>query len=99
MCIRDSNSSGQIDVPALKNPIAVAAGSSHSCAIDSSGVKCWGSNGDGQTNVPFLKEPRAISSGYTHTCALHSEGVKCWGYNQHGQATVPSDLELDGVYE
>ena len=44
---------GQATVPAgLIDPGVLTAGESHSCAIDASGVRCWGHNGYGQSTVP-----------------------------------------------
>nr|BAG82722.1 hypothetical protein [uncultured bacterium] len=80
--------------------INVSAGSSHTCAVTSSGaVKCWGWNfygqvGDGSTD--FRTEPvdvvglgagaAAVVAGRWHTCAIMDDGrVKCWGYNVYGQ--------------
>ena len=79
---------------------AIAAGSSHTCALTSAGaVQCWGNNGDGQlgdntitqrlvpTAVPSLTSGvTAIAAGQLHTCALTSAGaVQCWGDNFYGQ--------------
>ena len=44
---------GQSTVPAgLVNPVAVAAGHIHTCAIDENGVQCWGWNAYGQSTAP-----------------------------------------------
>ena len=32
----------------------VSAGVNHTCALDDTGVQCWGRNEDGQTTVPDL---------------------------------------------
>lgn len=85
----------------LAQPLAqLAAGEQHTCAITSSGVKCWGDNyygqlGDGGANervaapvaVGGLESGvTALTAGDYHTCALRSAGeVKCWGYNSFGQ--------------
>jgi alpha-tubulin suppressor-like RCC1 family protein len=37
-----ANDSGQLNVPELLDPVAIAAYGSMSCATDSEGVKCWG---------------------------------------------------------
>ncbi|THF81724.1 RCC1 domain-containing protein [Cohnella fermenti] len=78
---------------------AIAAGTSHSLALDSEGrVWAWGDNtygqmGDGSTTirttpavVPNLGDVTAISSGYNHGLALKSDGTLwAWGYNNRGQ--------------
>ena len=82
----------------------------HSCALDDSGVVCWGSNSDGQTTVPALNNPVAVSAGYYHTCALDDSGVVCWGAGktntgsspEFGQSIVPAlsfDRDLDGLLD
>jgi alpha-tubulin suppressor-like RCC1 family protein len=67
----------------------VSAGLAHTCAMDDTGVHCWGYNADGETTVPVLVNPVAVSAGGLHTCAIANAGVHCWGYNAHGETTVP----------
>lgn len=79
---------------------AISAGSSHTCALATSGsVQCWGSNLSGQlgngtfsnsalpTVVVSLSTPAIrIAAGGLHTCALLETGtVACWGRNEYGQ--------------
>jgi alpha-tubulin suppressor-like RCC1 family protein len=80
---------------------AVAAGQTHTCAIDVAGKAwCWGSNfagqlGDGSSadGVRILPGMVAstltwssIGSGQSHTCAVSDAGVGwCWGANESGQ--------------
>ena len=78
---------------------AVAVGSSHSCALVSGGVKCWGLNTNGQVGDSSQSQQlapvdvtgltsgvTAISAGSSHSCALTTAtGMKCWGLNQNGQ--------------
>ena len=83
---------------------AIAAGSSHSCAVTSVGqAKCWGYNIDGQlgdgttTNRSVPVNVSGLSSGVTtlgagdyHTCAVTTSGAaKCWGGNTSGQVGAP----------
>ena len=38
----------------------VSAGVYHTCALDDTGVVCWGYNSDGQTTVPTLTNPTQV---------------------------------------
>jgi len=79
---------------------AVSVGSSHTCAITTTGAAlCWGSSfrgqlGDGTGTDRIVPTPvvgldsgvSAISAGYRHTCAIrHNAEAQCWGWNQFGQ--------------
>ncbi|MSU58286.1 MAG: hypothetical protein EXS35_08915 [Pedosphaera sp.] len=90
------NSSGQLDVPAtLTNAVSVAAGFSHSLALQADRtVVAWGDNRYGQTNVPAgMSNIVAIAAGYDFNVALRSDGtVVAWGDNSVGQTNVPSGL-------
>jgi alpha-tubulin suppressor-like RCC1 family protein len=88
-----------VAVSGLAGVKAIAAGSTHTCALLSSGtVECWGDNvsgelGDGTMNSQLAPVPvqeminaTAISAGDSDTCALLAGGtVQCWGYNLSGQ--------------
>jgi alpha-tubulin suppressor-like RCC1 family protein len=83
--------------PATHGPwIHLAAGGSHSCALDATGlVFCWGSNLQGQLGLPLAETGRGtpvraagalrlreLHSGNGHLCGLTDQGaVHCWGYN------------------
>ncbi len=84
----------------LSDVAAIAAGTSHTCALTTAGaVHCWGNNsygqlGDGSTTprttpvaVSGLDSGvAAIAVGGTHSCALTTAGaVRCWGKNLDGQ--------------
>ena len=70
-------------------PIGVAAGAFHSCALDEDQVVCWGANTVGQLNAPSLSSPKAVVVGDRHSCAIDDSGVTCWGDSTYGQTTVP----------
>jgi len=96
---RGANDRGQALARAGSGFVALAAGISHTCALDAAGVAtCWGANnsgqlGDGSTTdrvapTPVRTELRfsTLSAGATHTCALAAEGLPvCWGENLSGQ--------------
>jgi len=78
----------------------ISVGDNFACAIQNSGVKCWGINwinqlGSGMyfsqinspTNVVGLGAGVVkITTGLLHSCAILSGGaVKCWGANFRGQ--------------
>jgi alpha-tubulin suppressor-like RCC1 family protein len=77
---------------------AVAAGRSHSCALLSSSLACWGQAGFGQlgdgstsdqdqARQVTLSNPTAIAAGRTHSCAVGggAQDVWCWGASDSGQ--------------
>ncbi|MEE8433226.1 MAG: RCC1 repeat-containing protein, partial [bacterium] len=77
---------------------SISMGTSHSCAVVSDGIKCWGNNSKGQLgdttttqqDTPVYvngQEPAlAVAVGGLHTCGLLTTGqVKCWGDNFYGQ--------------
>jgi alpha-tubulin suppressor-like RCC1 family protein len=73
----------------MSNPTEISAGVFYACALDDTGVHCWGDNPYGQTTVPVMSNPTAISAGYFYACALDDTGVHCWGDNPYGQTAVP----------
>ncbi len=84
----------------LRAATAIAAGGSHSLALQPDGaLVAWGFGCCGwafldQTTVPSsLTNVAAIAAGENHTLALRSNGtVVAWGLNNVGQAAVPSGL-------
>jgi alpha-tubulin suppressor-like RCC1 family protein len=78
---------------------AIAVGTGHSCALQSTGnIMCWGNGVSGQLGngstassiVPVsLTVPggvKAITAGGSHTCAIKTnDEVVCWGNNAQGQ--------------
>jgi hypothetical protein len=96
---RGANDRGQGGGGAIAGFVAVAAGVSHTCGLDSSGLaSCWGANdagqlGDGTTRdrpqaVPIDSDARysVLAAGLSHTCGLLGGGqAACWGRNTSGQ--------------
>ena len=77
---------------------AIAAGDSHSCAIQDGSVQCWGSGrtgelGDGNISESFTpvqveglrNDVTMIAAGEHHTCAIINTAAQCWGSNSHRQ--------------
>lgn len=90
-----------VDVVTLNRNVArVTAGSSHTCALLTSGVvKCWGNNSSGQLGngassirttlidvVGLSSGVNTIAVGRDTSCAVTTGGgAKCWGSNYSGQ--------------
>ena len=86
---------------------AVAVGHTHSCALQSGTLYCWGGNEFGQLGKnPESEEDGAIlpfpgpknwielALGVGHSCGLRSTGeVFCWGLNDEGQLGRSSQEE------
>ena len=99
--------SGESTPPAAVNGAAgraraIAAGSYHSCAIQSGtgAVVCWGDNTYNQTTPPASVDgtagtARAIAAGYDYSCAIRAESgaVVCWGDDTDGEATPPAAVD------
>ena len=89
-----TNTYGQCAVPAsISNVIAVAAGASHSLALQSDGtLVAWGTNTYGQCTIPVsATNSVAVAAGAYHNLALRKSGsVVAWGQNTSGQCTVPA---------
>ena len=76
----------------------VAAGGSHTCALNSAGTAyCWGANDHGQLGdgtktmrtTPVLVAGGltfvSLSAGGSHACGVTVSGTYCWGANGNGQ--------------
>jgi alpha-tubulin suppressor-like RCC1 family protein len=88
-----------VAVAGLRQPMQLATGEHHVCALEQAGtVQCWGNASNGQLGsdaqrafgkprpIERLGRVRRIASGVSHVCALETSGiVQCWGRNTEGQ--------------
>ena len=89
------NFSGQTNIPALSNVVAVSGGWNHVLALKRDGtVVGWGGNNHGQTDIPGgLSNVVAVAAGWDNSFALKNDGtVVAWGDNGWGQTTIPNGL-------
>ena len=76
---------------------AVAAGSTHMCALQGSAAFCWGKGDQGQLGNGGFDDTSSpapvsaglsfsrISAGSEHTCGLVGGDAYCWGRNENGE--------------
>lgn len=78
---------------------SIAAGQTHTCAINASKtLYCWGANASGQlgdgtdmvrrvpTKISTAGIWVSVAAGGAHTCAITTgKSLYCWGDNDHGQ--------------
>lgn len=102
--VSNTVSAPKVESKAVSNLVTggqLAAGSGHTCAIDSGGkAYCWGQNsyyqlGNGSTSTLSIATAvavsgghifRQISAGYRHNCAvIDNYAAYCWGNNTAGQ--------------
>jgi alpha-tubulin suppressor-like RCC1 family protein len=93
--------------------IALAAGSTHTCGIDSAGAAwCWGHGEFGQlgnTGYGDALVPAEVIGGHTftvvaagwfHTCAIDTNGAAwCWGNDDSGEVGDGAAGSFDGIPE
>jgi alpha-tubulin suppressor-like RCC1 family protein len=87
-------------VAGVANAIDLAAGGSHTCAVQADGaVLCWGGGENGQlgdgsrsdratvVRVTSLPPALRVAAGDRHTCALlRDKSIRCWGSNMFGES-------------
>jgi alpha-tubulin suppressor-like RCC1 family protein len=88
-----------VRIVSLREPVDVAAGSAHACALEATGeVRCWGFNGLGQAGPgpEEVPEPQRVelggpavllAAGFDASCAVLAAGeLTCWGSLMGGRA-------------
>ncbi|MEZ5436608.1 MAG: RCC1 domain-containing protein [Pseudomonadales bacterium] len=80
----------------LVNPVAITSGRDFTCALDATGVHCWGWNTDGQMAVPALDTPTAVRAGLFHACALDAYQVCIVGAEHFRSDRCSSTQQSDG---
>jgi K319-like protein/Regulator of Chromosome Condensation (RCC1) repeat protein len=95
---KDGNTSydsyGMFKIPEVKNPRELIGTPASACAIDDSGIVCWGDFYNGQTNPPEFTTTSIITSGLDRSCAIgtlatQENTLQCWGYNQMDMNNIP----------
>ena len=67
----------------------MSAGGLYTCALDDTGVVCWGDDAYGESTLPELTNPTQVSAGEFQTCALDDTGVVCTSDGTLGQIILP----------
>ena len=80
-------------VPELANPAWVSAGYNSSCAIDDTGVVCWGNTTVETT--PSLSAPTLVDTGEAYACAVDEGNVKCW---DRGSSSISVTRPVEEVF-
>lgn len=79
-------------IPSLQSPYAVDVHDAAACALDATGIVCWGDLAHFLTPTPTVDNPKDIALSYAgnpSACVLSDSGVTCWGDNTSGQINVP----------
>jgi len=64
--------------PTLTNPTSLTIYHDNACALDDSGIRCWG-NRPGIAEVPSLENVTQLKFINHLPCAFGSQGMICWG--------------------
>ncbi|MCB1614690.1 MAG: FG-GAP repeat protein, partial [Pseudomonadales bacterium] len=81
--------------PELSGIRQLALGMNHACALEDSGIICWGGGLSGQFDPgdligPAFLQVQKISSLKNHVCGMTAAGIYCWGQNANGQLDYPA---------
>ena len=95
------NTFKQLDVPKLSNPKQIFSNYSGSqvCAIDDTGLVCWGADSAGQASLLAFD---GISAGFGNTCIIVNGKSNCWGkasQSINDGSKAPRDLGKNGLYQ
>lgn len=103
--VGDGNTQSYSDITAVNTSVmtgtvtAIAAGSTHTCAVAGGKAYCWGVNSSGQlgdgsttqratpvavTSTVMTGTVTAITASVSHTCAIAAGKAYCWGYGAQG---------------